>query len=102
MNGACSADLCHIYNKRVAERRSKIIMTRLTPKRVLLLDKNARTLIINYGNQSDCHCPNIKKFSKGISNSAKFRSDQHITRVLVIYLVLLTPVFKEIIMHKKG
>ena len=102
INGACSADPCHMFNKGVVERLPKIFMARLTPKLVLVLDKHVGALITNYGNQSDREFPNIKVFTKGVSSSAKLRSDQHIARVLVIFLVLLTPEFEEAIIHKKG
>ena len=88
INGACAADPCHMFNKGVVERLSKIFMARLTPKLILELDKHVGSLIENYGNQSDRNFPNIKVFNKGVSSSAKLRSDQHIARVLVIYLVL--------------
>ena len=77
-------------------------MARLTPKLILELDKHVGSLIANYGNQSDRNFPNIKVFNKGVSSSAKLRSDQHIARVLVIYLVLLIPDFEQLVIHKKG
>ena len=102
INGACAADPCHMFNKGVVERLSKIFMARLTPKLILELDKHVGSLIANYGNQSDRNFPNIKVFNKGVSSSAKLRSDQHIARVLVIYLVLLIPDFEQLVIHKKG
>ena len=102
INGACAADPCHMFNKGVVERLPKIFMARLTPNLVLALDKHVGALITNYANQSDRDYPNIKVFCKGVSSSAKLRSDQHIARVLVIYLVLLTPDFESIVIHKKG
>ena len=102
INGACAADPCHMFNKGVVERLPKIFMARLTPKLVLALDKHVGALVTNYGNQSDRDFPNIKVFSKGVSTSAKLRSDQHIARVFVIYLVLLTTDYESIVIHKMG
>ena len=102
INGACAADPCHMFNKGVVERLPKIFMARLPPKLVLTLDRHVGALVTNYGNQSDRSFPNIKVFSKGVSSSAKLRSDQHIARVLVIYLVLLTPEFEELVVNMKG
>ena len=67
-----------------------------------MLDRHVGSLVTNYGNQSDRDPSNIKVFLKGIQNSAKLRSDQHIARVLVIYLVLLTPEFERCVIHSKG
>ena len=102
INGACAADPCHMFNKGVVERLPLIFMARLPPKLVKTLDKHVGALITNYGNQSDRDFPNVKVFSKGVSSSAKLRSDQHIARVFVIYLVLLTTDFERIVIHKKG
>ena len=102
INGVCAADLFHIFNKGVIERLSKIFMARLTPKLILDLDKHVGALIANYGNQSERNFPNIKLFNKGVSSSAKLRSNQHIACVLVIYLVLLTPEYEKLFIHKKG
>ena len=41
-------------------------------------------------------------FNKGVLSSAKLRSNQYISHVLVIYLVLLTPDFEKFVIHKKG
>ncbi len=102
INGACAADPCHMFNKGVVERLPKIFMSRLTNKLVKTLDKHVGSLVTNYGNQSYRNFPNIKIFSKGISSSSKLRSDQNIARVMAIYLVLLTPEFEKIVVHKMG
>ena len=102
INGACAPDPCHMFNKGVVERLSTIFMARLTPKMVIELDKHVGALVTNYGNQSNRDFPNLKVFAKGISSSAKIRSDQHIARVFAIYLVLLTNEFESFIIHKKG
>ena len=95
INGACAADPCHMFNKGGVESLPKIFMARLPPKLVLALDKHVGALINNNANQSDCDYPTIKVFDKGVSSSAKLRSDQHIARVFVIFLVLLTPEFEK-------
>ena len=102
INGACAADPCHMFNKGVVERLPLIFMARLPPKLVKVLDLHVGALISNYGNQSNRDFPNVKVFSKGVSSSAKLRSDQHIARVFVIYLVLLSTEFEKIVIHKKG
>ena len=102
INGACAADPCHMFNKGVVERLPLIFMARLPPKLVKSLDLHVGALITNSGNQSDRNFPNIKVFTKGVSSSAKLRSDQHIARVFVIYLVLLTTDFERLVIHKKG
>lgn len=102
INGACAADPCHMFNKGVVERLPKIFMSRLPPKLVSVLDRHVGALITNYGNQSDRNYPQLKIFATGVSSSAKLRSDQHIARVFVIYLVLLTTSFEHEIIHKKG
>ena len=102
INGACAADPCHMFNKGVVERLPQIFMARLPPKLIKLLDKHVGALVTNYSNQSDRRFPNIKIFSKGVSSSSKLRSDQHIARLLVIYLVLLSVEFEKEIINKKG
>ena len=102
INGACAADPCHMFNKGVVERLPKIFMARLSNRLVLYLDTHVGSLVTNHGNQSNRDFPNIKVFSKGIQSSAKLRSDQHIARVLVIYLVLLTPQFERLVVNSKG
>ena len=75
INGACAADPCHIFNKGIVEHLSKIFIARLIPKLMLDLDKYIGALIVNYSNQSEHNFPNIKVFNKGVSSSAKLRSD---------------------------
>ena len=102
INGATAADPCHMFNKGVVERLPKIFMARLSPSLIKILDRHVASLVTNYGNQSYRDFPNIKIFSKGISNSSKLRSDQHIARVFVIFLVLLTPEFEKVIINRYG
>ena len=102
INGACAADPCHMFNKGVVERLPNIFMARLTPQMNKILDLHVGSMVSNYANQSDRDFPDIKIFSSGIKSCAKLRSDQHISRVLVIYLVLLTTEFERLIVNKKG
>ena len=61
------------------------------------------SLVTKYGNESDCDFPNIKVFVKGIQSSAKIRSsDQHIARIIAIFIVLLPPNVEGLVFHKKG
>ena len=102
INGACSADPCHMFNKGIVERLPKIFMARLTPKLVSTLDRHVGAIISNHGNQSGRNFPQIKVFNNGVSTSSKLRSDQHIARVFVIYLVLLTTTFESEVVNRKG
>ena len=102
INGACAADPCHMFNKGVVERLPKIFMARITPKMKKILDRHVGSVVTNYGNQSDRNYPDIKIFSKGVSSESKLRSDQNIARVLVIFMVLLSPNFENEIINKLG
>ena len=102
INGSCAADPCHMFNKGVVERLPEIFMARLSPKLIKVLDRHVGSLVTNYSNQSDRDFPNIKRFSKGVSSSAKLRSEENISRVLVIFFVLLTIEFEKELVGKKG
>ena len=100
--GCTPPDNCHQINKGIIERLPEIFLARCTKKMVEVIDVHSAFIAKNMKRQSDRSVPSLSPFRHGLSEVAKLTSNENIGRVFVMYLVLLTRDFEDVIVSKKG
>ena len=102
INGATPAEPLHQILGGVVERLPSTLLDRLSEVQVKLLDNHASLIAIHFSRQSDRDFYSLRLFKNGISSVSKLTSKEKASRLLIIYLTLLTTDFEKEVCNKRA
>ena len=102
INGCTPSEPLHQINGGICERLPVTFLMRLSENQVKILDSHVAFLCTHFSRQSDRSIYDIKPFRNGISKVSKLSGTEKVSRVLAIFLVLLTSDFEQQIVGKPG
>ena len=102
INGCTPCEPLHQINGGVVERLPVTFMNRLSCSQVKLLDTHVAFLCTHFSRHSDKSILNLKPFRNGVSSVSKLTGKEKVSRLLAIFLTLLTSDFEQEIIDKKG
>ena len=102
INGCTPCEPLHQINGGICERLPKTFTTRLSDLQIKVLDTHVAYLCTHFSRHSDRSLLKLNTFRNGTSAISKLSADEKVTRVLAIYLTLLTSDFEKEIVGKKG
>ena len=102
INGCTPSEPLHQINGGICERLPVTFLMRLSGIQVKILDSHVAFLCTYFSRQSDRSIYDIKPFRNGISKVSKLSGTEKVSRVLAIFLVLLTSDFEEQIIGQPG
>ena len=100
INGCTPSEPLHQINGGICERLPTTFMMRLSGNQVKVLDSHVAYMCTYFSRQSDRSIYDLKPFRNGVSKVSKLSATEKVSRLLAIFLVLITSDFeKEIIGH---
>ena len=102
INGCTPSEPLHQINGGICERLPVTFMTRLSANQVKVLDSHVAFTCTHFSRQSDRSFYDIKPFRNGVSSVSKLSATEKVSRLLAIYLTLLSSDFEKEIIGKNG
>ena len=102
INGCVPAEPLHQINLGILERLPASFFARLSAKLLNILDRHVGFTCTHFYRQSDRSLPDMASFTSGVSEAKRLTGREKLSRVFVIYLVLLTQEFEEEIVGSHG
>ena len=102
INGCTPSEPLHQINGGICERLPVTFMNRLSVNQVKVLDSHVAFTCTHFSRQSDRSIYDIKPFRNGVSSVSKLSATEKVSRVLAIFLTLISSDFEKEIIGKNG
>ena len=100
IHGATPPDPCHQLNKGVPQRLPIILEARFSTSMMKKMDNDAMYIASMFNRQSDRSLPSMHPFRNGLMDVARLNANENIVKLLIIYLILLSPQFEQSVINK--
>ena len=102
INGCTPSEPLHQINGGICERLPVTFMKRLTDNQITILDSHVAFICTHFSRQSDRSLYDVKPFRNGVSKVSKLCANEKVSRILAIFLTLLSSDFEKEIIGKNG
>ena len=102
INGCTPCEPLHQINGGICERLPVTFLMRLSVLQVKILDSHVGFVCTHFSRHSDRTISKLNPFRNGLSSVSKLSADEKLSRILAIFLTLLTSDFEKEIVNQKG